>query len=100
MNTDNTNNWYYTNTTATTTVPSTGFNFLHTGTEWTTTGSIKSLGPPIAASVKLLPDGHIEIMAGLTIVKIPPALFRDLFAFAEMGLLAKLVPEEKDVESR
>jgi hypothetical protein len=52
----------------------------------------------IATEVCRMPNGNIRLKNGNIAMEIPPALFKDLFAFAEMGLLEKLCPEIPDAE--
>lgn len=76
----------------------TGYNAYSTGnTTWTTTTINAQITEAAALRISLLADGHILVDAGIHgRLKIPPSLFKDLFAFAEMGLLEKLCPEEPD----
>ncbi len=66
---------------------------------WTTTSNTTVIGPPIADTVSVTADGMLLVDAGGLKIKVPPYLFKDLVALAEMGLLEKMVvPEGADAK--
>lgn len=90
--------YYGTTTGSSTHIPITGVDIRQTSqATWNVTTSVKP-NVLLVTEVCLMPNGNIRLRSEYVTMEIPPALFKDLFAFAEMGLLEKLCPEIPDAE--